>query len=80
MVVDITGRRLGTVAELQASAAAARSASAAPQTTMMTLQARPFLDCGVAGKPACNRAQAFINASGKRFRDHPQKFAAQMIT
>ena len=83
VVVDLTGKRIGTVAELQVSAASAAKASASADSAVVAAH-RPKsevlhpIDCGAAGQSPCNRAQAFLNATGERFREHPQETVAHM--
>jgi hypothetical protein len=82
VVVDATGRRLGTVAELQArSDAAARAAAIAASGAASGVVGahRPGyemlhpVDCGARGQPACNWMETLINNSGAGFSDHPQE-------
>jgi hypothetical protein len=76
VVLDVTGQRIGTVAELQAPAAPASAAGPhRPESEVL----RP-IDCGIAGHPDCNRAQALLNAAGARFRSHPRELVEHMRT
>ena len=86
VVLSVTGKRLGTVAELQASAnAAARAASGALAAASGAIgphrpigeQLRP-IDCGRPGQRPCNFAESFINNSGAGFSKHPEETIEHM--
>jgi hypothetical protein len=71
VVVDVTGRRLGTVAELQASTnASARAASSVDRL-------HP-IDCGAGNQPHCNALESLINQAASGFSEHPQETVAHM--
>jgi hypothetical protein len=86
LVVGATGRRVGTVAELQASAnAAARAASAASAASSGGIGPhRPVgeplrpIDCGRPGERTCGFAESFINNSGAGFSKHPEETIEHM--
>ena len=71
MVLGVTGHRLGTVAQLQASADAAAKVASGPVRT------HP-IDCGDPGQPRCNAAESFINRSVAGFSEHPQETVAHV--
>ena len=91
VVVDATGKRLGTVAELQAKAnaapmAASATASGAASGAASGVVARRRLrydelrpiDCGVGGQRRCRWYEALINNAGVSFSDHPQELVQHM--
>jgi len=87
VVVDLHGKRLGTVAELQAEANAAASAAAEAQASAASgvvpsrrpayEAMRPF-DCGGPDQRRCNWVQTLLNKSGAGFSEHPQELAQHM--
>ena len=86
VVLDVTGKRVGTVAELQASAnAKAAAASAAPAAASRAIgphrpigeELRP-IDCGRPGQRQCSVAESFINNSGAGFSKHPEETIEHM--
>ena len=86
VVVDLHGKRLGTVAELQARAdAAATAASSASSTaSSIVLPHRPTwervrpVDCGGFRQRSCNWVESLIDNSGASFSDHPQEVVQHM--
>ncbi len=83
MVVDVTGKRLGTVAELQASAnAAAKAASTAASGVVSARRPTSELlhpvECGAGNQRPCNAVEGFINKTGAGFGEHPQETVAHM--
>ncbi len=83
VVMDLTGKRLGTVAELQARAdAAAKAASSA--ASGVVAPHRPIaeklhpIDCGAWNQRHCTWIESLINNSGAGFSDHPQEVAQHM--
>jgi hypothetical protein len=83
VVVDVTGKRLGTVAELQARAdAATKTASAAASGVQAAHRPRYEtlhpIDCGARGQRGCSWMESLINNSGAGFSDHPQEVAQHM--
>ena len=81
VVMDVTGKRLGTVAELQAKADAARAASVpasgAPAHRPLSAKLRP-VDCGEWNERPCTWIESLANRSGAGFREHPQEVVAHM--
>ena len=83
VVVDATGKRLGTVAELQARAdTAAKAASvAAPGVAAVHRpryeELRP-VDCGAGDQRSCNWFETLVNRSGAGFSEHPQEAVQHM--
>jgi hypothetical protein len=71
VVLGVTGKRLGTVAELQASAAAAARVPSSPARTQA-------IDCGAPGQPRCNAAESIVNRSVADFGEHPQETVEHM--
>ena len=82
VVMGVSGKRVGTVAELQASAnAAARAASAASGAVGAHRPIRERLrpiECGEWNQRECNFAEAFVNNTGAGFSEHPQETVAHM--
>ena len=83
VAVDLTGKRLGTVAELQAKADAARQAASAAASGAGAPH-RPVhetlhpIDCGARGQRSCRWIESLINNSGAGFSEHPQEVAQHM--
>ena len=80
MVVGTNGKRIGTVAELQAAAdAASLAASGVVVTPHRPIAERMHpIDCGDGNQRPCNFAESFINKSGAEFSEHPQEVVAHM--
>jgi len=83
VAVDLTGKRLGTVAELQARADAARTAASVGASGVAAAH-RPVhevlhpMDCGARGQRGCTWIESLINSSGAGFSEHPQEVAQHM--
>ena len=83
VVVGANGKRIGTVAELQA-AADAPSRAALPAASGIVAPHRPIaermhpIDCGNWNQRPCNVVESFINRSGAGFSEHPQEVVAHM--
>ncbi len=83
VVVDLHGKRLGTVAELQAEANAG-SAAASSAASGVVLPHRPTwervhpVDCGGFRQRSCNWVETLTNNAGAGFSDHPQEVVQHM--
>ncbi|MFL6696285.1 MAG: DUF3667 domain-containing protein [Vitreoscilla sp.] len=83
VVVDVTGKRLGTVAELQARADAAAKAASMVASGVVAAhrpryeELRP-VDCGASGQRSCNWFETLVNDSGAGFSEHPQEVVQHM--
>jgi len=81
VVVDFTGKRQGTVAELRASAAAASAGPAASGAGSGAAASRRHyetlhpVDCGAQGQRGCNFVESFVNGSAAGYSEHPQETA-----
>jgi hypothetical protein len=87
VVLGLDGRRLGTVAELQASAnAAAKAASGVTSAAASgavalhrpTYGALKPVDCGAWNQRSCNFVESFLNNIGSRFGDNPEETTRHM--
>ena len=83
LVVDLNGKRISTVAELQASAnAAAKAASGAASGAIAphrpTHGSLKPVDCGAWNQRSCNFVESFLNNTGTRFRDNPEETSRHM--
>jgi len=83
VVLGLDGRRIGTVAELQASAnAAAKAASGAASGVMAphrpTHEVMKPVDCGAGKQRSCNFVESFLNNTGTRFSDNPEETTRHM--
>ena len=83
VVVDLSGKRLGTVAELQAKAdaiakAASVTASGGVVPHRPTYERMHPVDCGGRNQRGCNWVETLINNSGAGFGDHPQEVVQHM--
>jgi hypothetical protein len=82
MVVKVDGHPV-PVAEYKARAASANAAAPSGAASMAPLpkfEVMPPSDCGVTGRPACNRVQAYSNALMARFQANPQESVEHMRT
>ena len=88
VVMDVTGKRLGTVAELQARADALRTAASRPASAAASggvAAHRPVyerlhpVECGLYRQRSCNWVESLINNSGAGFSDHPQEIVQHML-
>ena len=83
VVVDLTGKRLGTVAELQARADATAKAASSTASGVVAPH-RPLherlrpIECGRYPHRDCNWIESLVNNSGAGFSDHPQEVAQHM--
>ena len=82
-VVGLDGRRIATVAELQASAnAQARTESAAASGAVgphrPTHESLKPVDCGAWNQRRCNFVESFLNNTGSRFGDNPEETTRHM--
>jgi len=85
VLVDATGKRIGTVAEVRASEAAVASAamaasgagSAAAPGHHAFEEMHP-VDCGARGQRGCNFVESFVNHSGAGYSEHPQEMVQHM--
>ena len=83
VVMDLTGKRLGTVAELQARADAAAMAASSPASGVVAPhrplheKLRPF-ECGHYPHRTCSWMESLVNYSGAGFSDHPQEVVQHM--
>ena len=83
VAVDVTGKRLGTVAELQAKADAMKTAASSAASGVAAPH-RPYretlhpVDCGAQGQRSCRWIETLINDSGAGFSEHPQEVAQHM--
>ena len=87
VVVGITGKRLGTVAELQAKADARRDAAsnavlvaasgAVAKHRPINERLRP-IECGRYPERDCTWIESLVNNSGAGFSDHPQEVVQHM--
>ena len=85
VVMDLTGKRLGTVAELQAQADARRNAASVPAAAPAgTAAHRPLnerlrpIECGSYPQRPCNWIESLINNTGAGFSEHPQEVVQHM--
>jgi len=87
VVVDLSGKRLGTVAELQAKADALRNAASGPASAAASggvAAHRPVyerlhpIECGRYRQRNCNWVESLINSSGAGFSEHPQEVVQHM--
>jgi hypothetical protein len=91
VVVGITGKRLGTVAELQAAADARRNAAsnaalavASGAASGAVARHRPVnerlrpIECGRYPERSCNWIESLVNNSGSAFSEHPQEVVQHM--
>ena len=87
VVVDASGKRLGTVAEMRAqadAASAAASTTASGAASGVASRHRPRydalrpIDCGGWDQRRCRWFEALINDSGMRVSDHPQELVQHM--
>jgi len=80
VLVDVTGKRIGTVAQARASEAAAASAAMAASGAASAATAKHHayevmqpVDCGARGQRRCNFVESFVNHSAAGYSEHPQE-------
>lgn len=76
VVVDLKGRHVATVAEIEAAAPSQPALATAPHRP--TSEPLRPVECGGASQPACSRAEALVNAAGDRLGEHPQETVEHM--
>lgn len=85
LLVDVTGKRIGTVAEVRASEAAAAGAARAASGAASAVAPRHHayevmhaVDCGANGQRGCNFVESFVNHSAAGYSEHPQEMVQHL--